>query len=115
MQFIYDKLVIVKRYSSTLGKYNRPQNSLEDVARYECHIAKTSSTVAQRQPQKVGTEEIDLYTYPEANIIVGDVLYIYDMDEYGNPIMESEYKTVAGKPYQKRTQLKVPLLNTEEV
>ncbi|AVM69707.1 hypothetical protein C3V36_10925 [Lachnospiraceae bacterium oral taxon 500] len=115
MQFIYDRLVIVKRYFSTLGKYNRPQNSLEDVARYECHIAKTSSVVAQRQPQKVNAEEINLYTYPEANIEIGDVLYIYTLDEYGNPIMESEYKTAAGKPYQKRTQLIVPLLNTEEV
>lgn len=115
MQFLYDKLVTVKRYSSTLGEYNRPTNDLKEVGTYECHTAETSSNTAQRQPQKVNTEEIDLYTYPEADIKLGDVLYIYEVDEYGKLIPESEYKVLADKPYKKRTQLKVPLLRDEEV
>ena len=115
MQFMYNKLVIVKRYSSTLGEYNRPQKALAEVGRYECFTAETSTTVAQRQPQKVNTEEIDLYTYPEADIKLGDVLYIYELDEYDKPIPESEYRALADKPYKKRTQLKVPLLRNEEV
>ena len=89
MQFMYNKLVIVKRYSSTLGEYNRPIKSLAEVGRYECSTAETSTTVAQRQPQKVNTEEIDLYTCPEADIKLGDVLYIYEIDEYDKPIPES--------------------------
>ena len=115
MQFMYNKLVIVKRYSSTLGEYNRPQKALSEVGRYECSTAEISSNVAQRQPQKVNTEEINLYTYPEADIKLGDVLYIYELDEYDKPIPESEYRALADKPYKKRTQLKVPLLRNEEV
>ena len=115
MQFMYNKLVIVKRYSSTLGEYNRPQKALAEVGRYKCFTAETSTNVAQRQPQKVNTEEIDLYTYPEADIKLGDVLYIYELDEYDKPIPESEYRALADKPYKKRTQLKVPLLRNEEV
>ena len=115
MQFIYDKLVIVKRYSSTLGEYNRPQKVLVEVGQHECFTAEISTNVAQRQAQKVNTEEIDLYTYPEADIKLGDVLYIYELDEYDNPIPESEYRALADKPYKKRTQLKVPLLRNEEV
>ena len=115
MQFIYDKLAIVKRYSSTLGKYNRPEKTLSEVGRYECHTARTENNVSQRQPQKVSSEDLSLYTYPDASIEVGDVLYIYELDEYGNPILASESKAVAGKPYLKRTQLKVPLLSVEEV
>lgn len=115
MQFMYDKLVIVKRYSSTLGEFNRPQKGLTEVGRYECHTAENSTNVTQKQPQKVNTEDLDLYTYPEANIKLGDVLYIYELDEYDNPIPESEYKALADKPYKKRTQLKVPLLRNEEV
>lgn len=115
MQFMYNKLVIVKRYSSTLGEYNRPQQKLAEAGRYECFTAETSSNVSQRQPQKVNTEDIDLYTYPEADIKLGDVLYIYELDEYDNLIPESEYRALADKPYKKRTQLKVPLLRNEEV
>ena len=115
MQFMYDKLVIVKRYSSTLGEYNRPQKELSEVGRYDCSTAEISSNVAQRQPQKVNTEEINLYTYPEADIKLGDVLYIYELNEYDEPIPESEYRALADKPYKKRTQLKVPLLRNEEV
>ena len=115
MQFMYDKLVIVKRYSSTLGEYNRPQKELSEVGRCECFTAETSTNVAQKQPQKVNTAELDLYTYPEADIELGDVLYIYELDEYDNIIPESEYRALADKPYKKRTQLKVPLLRNEEV
>lgn len=115
MRFMYNKLVIVKRYSSTLGEYNRPKKVLDEVGRYECFTAETSTTVSQRQPQKVNTEEIDLYTYPEADIKLGDVLYIYELNEYDEPIPESEYRAIADKPYKKRTQLKVPLLRNEEV
>ena len=115
MQFMYNKLVIVKRYSSTLGEYNRPQKGLTEVGRYECFTAEISTNVAQRSPQKVNTEEINLYTYPEADIKLGDVLYIYELDEYDKPIPESEYRALADKPYKKRTQLKVPLLRNEEV
>lgn len=115
MQFMYDKLVIVKRYSSTLGEYNRPQKALTEVGRYDCFTAEISSNVSQRQPQKVNTQEIDLYTYPEADIKIGDTLYIYEVDEYGEPIPETEYKALADKPYKKRTQLKVSLLRNEEV
>lgn len=115
MQFLYDKLVIVKRYSSTLGEFNRPQKGVKEVGRYECFTAETSTNVAQRQPQKVNTQELDLYTFPEADIKLGDVLYIYELDEYENILSESEYKALADKPYKKRTQLKVPLLRYEEV
>ncbi len=115
MQFLYDKIVVVKRHSSTLGEFNRPKKDLKEVGTYECHTAETSSNTAQRQPQKVNTEELDLYTYPEADIKLGDILYIYELDEYGKPILESEYRALADKPYKKRTQLKVPLLRNEEV
>ena len=115
MQFMYDKLVIVKRYSSTLGEYNRPLQALAEVGRYECFTAETGTSVSQRAPQKVNTEEINLYTYPEADVTLGDVLYIYELDEYGELIPESEYRALADKPYKKRTQLKVPLLRYEEV
>ena len=115
MQFMYDKLVIVKRYSSTLGEYNRPQQALIEIGRYDCFTAEMGTNVSQRQPQKVNTEDINLYTYPEADIKLGDVLYIYELDEYGTPIPESEYRALADKPYKKRTQLKVSLLRNEEV
>lgn len=115
MQFLYDKLVIVKRYSSTLGEYNRPKKGVTEVGRYPCHTAETSTNVTQRQPQKVNTQELDLYASPEADIKLGDVLYIYEVDEFEEIIPESEYKALADKPYKKRTQLKVPLLRYEEV
>ena len=115
MQFMYNKLVIVKRYSNTLGEYNRPLKVLGEVGRYECFTAETSTNVSQRNPQKVNTEEIDLYTIPDADIKLGDVLYIYELDEYDAPILDSEYRALADKPYKKRTQLKVSLLRNEEV
>lgn len=39
MQFLYDKQVVVKRYSSTLGEFNRPNKTLVEVGTYECHTA----------------------------------------------------------------------------
>ena len=49
MQFLYDKKVIVKRYSSTLGKYNRPNQTLETVGTYDCHTAESSSNTSQKK------------------------------------------------------------------
>lgn len=115
MQFLYDKRVVVKRHTSTLGEFNRPTKEVKEVGTYGCHTAETSSNTAQRHPQKVNTEELNLYTYPEANIRLGDILYIYEVDEFDKIIPESEYKALADKPYKKRTQLKVPLLRNEEV
>lgn len=115
MQFLYDKKVIVKRYASTLGEYNRPKKELETVGSYECHTAESSSNTSQREPQKVNTTELNLYTDPEADIVRGDILYIYDLDEYDNILPAIELKAIADKPYRKRTQLKVPLICDEEV
>lgn len=115
MQFMYDKKVIVKRYSSTLGEYNRPSKTLETVGTYECHTAESSSDTSQREPQKENITDLDLYTYPEADIVRGDILYIYELDEYEEIIPATELKAVADKPYKKRTQLKVPLICNEEV
>ena len=115
MQFLYDKRVIVKRYSSTLGEYNRPNKTLETVGTYDCHTAENSSNTSQKEPQKANTTDLDLYTYPEAEIVRGDILYIYELDEYDNIIPATDLKAVADKPYKKRTQLKVPLICDEEV
>lgn len=115
MQFMYDKSVIVKRYTSTLGEFNRPKKELETVGTYSCHTAEDSSNTAQKQPQKENTTELNLYTDPEAGIQRGDILYIYELDEYEEIILESELKAIADKPYKKRTQLKVPILSNEEV
>lgn len=115
MHFLYDKKVIVKRYSSSLGAYNRPTKELGTVGTYECHTAETSSTTVQKQPQKETTTQLTLYTEPEAIIAKGDILYIYELDEYGERIPESEFKALADKPYKKRTMLIVPLLSVEEV
>lgn len=115
MRFLYNKKVVVKRYSSELGEYNRPTQKLTPVGTYECLTAETSSNTSQRNVQKVNTEELDLYTYPDADIVVGDILYIYEVDEYEKIIESSEYRAIADKPYKKRTQLKVPLLRNEEV
>lgn len=41
MQFLYDKQVVVKRYSSTLGEFNRPNKTLVEVGTYECHTAES--------------------------------------------------------------------------
>ena len=82
MQFLYDKQVVVKRYSSTLGEFNRPNKTLVEVGTYECHTAESSTTTAQLQPQKKNTTDLTLYTDPEAPIKRGDILYIYELDEY---------------------------------
>ena len=34
LEFMEDKKVIVKRYSSTLGDYNRPQKTAEEIGTY---------------------------------------------------------------------------------
>ena len=52
---------------------------------------------------------------PEADIVRGDILYIYKLDEYDKILPDTELKAVADKPYKKRTQLKVPLICEEEV
>lgn len=85
MQFLYDKQVVVKRYSSTLGEFNRPNKTLVEVGTYECHTAESSTTTAQLQPQKKNTTDLTLYTDPEAPIKRGDILYIYELDEYDKP------------------------------
>lgn len=46
MQFLYDKQVVVKRYSSTLGEFNRPNKTLVEVGTYECHTAESSVYVS---------------------------------------------------------------------
>ncbi len=115
MQFLYDKQVVVKRYSSILGEFNRPQKELVTVGTYGCHTAESSSNTAQLQPQKQNTTDLTLYTEPEAPIERGDILYIYELDEYDKPVLSTEFKAIADKPYKKRTQLSVPLLSEEEV
>ena len=115
LTFLCDKVVIVKRYSSTLGEYNRPKKDLITVGTYECHIAEGSSNTSQLQPQKKNTTEGTLYTAPDVEIRKGDILYVYELDEYGNIIEDSCYKYIADKPYKKRTKLITPLLSEAEV
>lgn len=115
MQYLYDKSVTVKRYTSTLGEYNRPVKELKPVGTYMCHTSENSTSTTQLEPQKVSVTELALYTDPEADIRKGDVLYIYELDEYDKPVQSTELKAVADKPYKKRTQLKVRLLTNEEV
>ena len=113
--FLFDKKVIVKRYSKTLGEFNRPKKDLTSVGTYECHIAEGSSNTSQLQPQKKNTTEGTLYTDPDVEIRKGDILYVYELDEYGNIIEDSCYKYIADKPYKKRTKLITPLLSEAEV
>ena len=115
LAFMEDKKVIVKRYSSTLGEYNRPIQELKEIGTYPCFTAEDSSNTAQLQPQKENTTDLTLYTEPEADIRKGDILYIYEIDEYENIIESTEFKALADKPYKKRTHLAVPLVSTEEV
>lgn len=115
LEFMENKVVMVKRYSHVLGEYNRPQKTLEDIGIYPCHTADTSSNTAQKQLQKENTTELTLYTEEDADVKMGDVLYIYEIDEYDNPILSTEYKALADRPYHKRTHLAVPLLSVEEV
>ena len=113
--FYFDKKAIVKRYSSSLGEYNRPMSKLSDVGSYECTFMNTENSTSQIQPQKQNYTGVTLYVDPEADIRLGDVLYIYEMDEYENIILSSEYIAVADKPYKKRTHLEIPLIAYEEV
>jgi hypothetical protein len=116
LEFVLDKKCIVKRYSSELGEYNRPKKTLEEVGSYLCHISENdNSNTSQLQPQKNNITDLSLYTEPDADIRLGDVLYIYELDEYDEIIPSSEYKALADKPYKKRTALKVPLVGTQEV
>lgn len=57
----------------------------------------------------------NLYTHPEADIQKGDILYVYEKDEYDNKVESTEFKTIADRPYKKRTKLIVPLLAESEV
>lgn len=113
--FYYDKKVIVKRHRSTLGKYNRPVSTLSEVGTYPCTYMNTENSTSQLQPQKSNRTGVTLYTEPDADIKLGDVLYIYDLDEYENIVLSSEYVVVADKPYKKRTHLETPLTYEEEV
>ena len=115
LEFMQDKKVIVKRYSAELGEYNRPKKELKEVGTYNCFTAENSSNTAQKQPQKETTTELTLYTDPTAWIVKGDILYIYELDEYEKIIEATELKALADKPYKKRTFLSVPLLSVEEV
>lgn len=115
LAFAEDKKVIVKRYSSVLGELNRPKKSLNEVGTYLCHISHGNSSTAQKQPQKEVTTDLTLFVEPYADIREGDILYIYEIDEYENIILSTEYKALADKPYKKRTILAVPLVSTEEV
>ena len=117
LAFMEDKKVIVKRYSSTLGEYNRPVKELSTVGTYKCHVAENSSNTAQKQPQKENTTELTLYigSDEDPDVRVGDILYIYEVDEYGNHVESTEFKALADKPYKKRTHVAVPLLSIEEV
>ena len=56
MQFLYDKQVVVKRYSSTLGEFNRPNKTLVEVGTYECHTAESSHR--KRIPQILHSTQI---------------------------------------------------------
>ena len=115
LAFMEDKQVIVKRYSSTLGEYNRPVKKLITVGTYLCHVAEGSSSTSQKQPQKENITDLTLYTESEAEIKEGDILFIYEIDEYDNIILNTEFKALADKPYKKRSHLAVPLVSTEEV
>lgn len=115
LAFAEDKKVIVKRYSSTLGEFNRPIKNLEEVATYFCNVAEGSSSTSQKQPQKENITDLTLYVDPEADIKKGDILYIYELDEYEDIILSTELKALADKPYKKRTILAVPLVSAEEV
>ena len=115
LDFALDKKVVVKRYSSTLGQYNRPTKTLEEIGSYFCHISESNTNTTQKAPQKENITDLNLYVEPEADIQMGDVLYIYELDEYDEIIAATEYKALADKPYKKRTALKVPLVGTKEV
>lgn len=113
--FLYDKIVEVMRKEEILGKYNRPQKNFKVVATYDCHTTERNTNTAQQMIQKSNSTELDLYTEPEAQIHKGDVLFIFEKDEYGEKVESSVFKAIADKPYKKRTHLRVHLLSEEEV
>lgn len=113
--FYFDKRVIVKRYSETLGAYNRPQRTLEVVGEYDCTYSASEDNTNQLQPQKENRTKGTLYTDKEVDIRLGDILYIYDLDEYDEIILSTEYKVIADKPYKKRTHLETDYMVDEEV
>ena len=115
MTFLFDKHVDVYRHTTVLGAYNRPTTSLNLQGSYECHISQSSNNTAQLQPQKQNTTNMNLYTDPTADIKMGDVLKVYEVDEYGDAIEATCIKYIADRPYKKRTKLITPLLAQEEV
>ena len=113
--FYYDKLVVVKRYSSVLGNYNRPIDTLNEVGRYKCHYSEQSNNTTQREPQKENHTGERLYLEKGSDIKLGDICYIYELDEYDNPIQATEYVAIADRPYIRRTHIEIPLTYSEEV
>ncbi len=114
--FLFDKIVEVKRHGSKmLGEYNRPKQGFVLVGTYDCHITDGSSNTSQLLPQKKNATDGNLYTLPEADIQTGDILYVYEKDEYDKKVESTVFKTIADKPYKKRTKLIVPLLAESEV
>lgn len=113
--FFFDKKVIVKRYAETLGEYNRPVRSLETVGEFDCTFSAAEDNTNQLQPQKENRTRGTLYTDKECDIRLGDILYIYELDEYDEIIPETEYKVIADKPYKKRTHLETSFMVDEEV
>ena len=113
--FYFDKLVVVKRYSETLGAYNRPTHTLTKVGEYKCTFSAAEDNTNQLQPQKENRTRGTLYTDRDVDIRLGDILYIYDLDEYDLPILTTEYKVIADKPYKKRTHLETSFMVDEEV
>ena len=113
--FFFDKRVVVKRYSETLGAYNRPTRTLSKVGEYDCTFSASEDNTNQLQPQKENRTRGTLYTEKDADIRLGDILYIYELDEYDEIIQSTEYKVIADKPYKKRTHLETSYLVDEEV
>lgn len=113
--FYFDKLVIVKRYGSVMGEFNRPDYSLNEVGRYKCHYSQKTNNTTQLEPQKVNYTGETLYLEPECDIKVGDICYIYELDEYDEPVLSTEYRAVADKPYKRIDHIEIPLTYGEEV
>ena len=82
---------------------------------WEEKVRRVTPYVAGEQPQKKNITDGNLYTHPEADIQKGDILYVYEKDEYDNKVESTEFKTIADRPYKKRTKLIVPLLAESEV
>lgn len=116
LDFMLDKKVIVKRYSTSLSEeYNRPIETLDEIGCFPCHISEDTTSTSQLQPQKNNTTGLNLYVEPETDVKLGDILYVYEIDEYDEIIPETEYKAIADKPYKKRTVLIVPMNGAKEV